>query len=189
MPAILLTAAATFAVLFFIDKCFTGVFRSKQQHKSGLSVRLPKANGIAGILLSVLAALVLVTDFGESQGLMFFAGILIALLGIGLCVYYVSFGLFYDDEGFVYNSFGNKSVTYRYADILGQRLYVVQGGSILVELHMAGGKAVNLQSKMEGVYPFLDKAFYRWCDEKGIDPASCEFHDPDNSLWFPSVED
>jgi len=189
MPAIILTAVITFGVLFLIDKTFTGLFRNKQQYKSGLSVRLPKANGIAGILLTVLAALVLITDFGDSQKLMLFAGLFIAALGIGMSVYYMSFGVYYDEESFVYNSFGNKAVTYRYADIQAQKLYMVQGGSIVVELHMADGKTVNLQSKMEGVYPFLDKAFYRWCDQKGIDPNGCEFHDPNNSLWFPSVEE
>ena len=185
----ILTAVITFAVLFFIDKTFTGLFRNKQQYQSGLSVRLPKGNGIAGILLTVLAALVIVTDFGDSQKLMFFAGLLIAAFGIGLSVYYVSFGVYYDEDSFLYNSFGSKSVTYRYGDIRGQKLYLVQGGSIVIELHMADGKTVNLQSKMEGVYPFLDKAFYRWCDHRGIDPEGCEFHDPNNSLWFPSLED
>jgi len=189
MLPIILTAGLTFAVLFFLDKTFTGLFRSKQQHKSGLSVRLPKGNGIAGILLTVLAALVLMTDFGEGQGLMLFSGLFIGALGIGLSVYYISFGVYYDEEAFVCNSFGNKTVTYRYADIQAQKLYTVQGGGILVELYMADGRTVSLQSKMEGVYPFLDKAFYRWCAQKGIDPDSCTFHDPNNSLWFPSVEE
>lgn len=188
MIPILLTAAITFAVLFFIDKTFTGVFRSRQEYKSGHSVRLPRANGIAGVLLCVLAAMVLITDFDESQGLMLFAGLFIAALGIGLSVYYVSYGVYYDEEGFVYNSFGKKSVAYRYADIQAQKLYLVQGGSVVVELYMADGRTVNLQSKMEGVYPFLDKAFYRWCAQKELDPESCEFHDPINSLWFPSME-
>ena len=189
MLPILLTAGLTFAVLFLLDKTFTGLFRNGQQYKSGLSVRLPKGNGIAGILLTVLAALVLITDFGEGQTLMVFSGLFIAALGIGLSVYYVSFGVYYDEESFLYNSFGRKAVTYRYADIKAQKLYTVQGGGILVELYMENGKTVSLQSRMEGAYPFLDKAFYRWCDQKGIDPESCAFHDPGNSLWFPSVEE
>lgn len=189
MLAVILTAALTFGVLYLLDKTFTGLFRNKKEYKSGLSVRLPKGNGIAGILLTVLAALALMTDFGEGQGVMVFSGLAIAALGIGLCVYYISFGVYYDEESFVYNSFGNKAVTYRYADIKAQKLYVVQGGGILVELYMEDGKAVSLQSRMEGVYPFLDKAFYRWCDQKGIEPGSCEFHDPDNSLWFPPLEE
>ena len=189
MLPVILTAALTFGVLFLIDKTFTGLFRNKQQYQSGLSVRLPKGNGIAGILLTALAALILVTDFGDSQKLMTFAGVFIGALGIGLSVYYMSFGVYYDEETFLYNSFGSKSAAYRYSDIKGQKLYVVQGGGILVELYMEDGKTVALQSRMEGVYPFLDKAFYRWCAQRGIAPESCDFHDPNNSLWFPSLEE
>lgn len=188
MIPVIITAALTFGVLFLIDKGFTRVFRGQPQHKSGLSVRLPKRNGLVGIVLTVLAVLVLITDFEESRGLMIFAGIFIAVLGIGLIVYYMTFGVFYDDESFVLTTFGKKSTTYRYADIVNQKLYVTTGGGVIVELHMADKRAVSLQSNMEGVYPFLDKAFYRWCAQKGIDPNACEFHDPDNSCWFPPVE-
>jgi hypothetical protein len=185
----ILVMALTFGALFLIDKGFTSTFRNKIQHKSGLSIRLPKRNGVAGILLSALAVLVLVTDFGDSRTLMVFAGVFIGVLGVGLIVYYMTFGVFYDDESFILTTFGKKSVTYRYADIVSQKLYITTGGSSIVELHMADGRAVSLQSTMEGVYPFLDKAFYHWCGQKGIDPKSCDFHDPDSSLWFPRVED
>lgn len=184
----IITAIATFAALFLIDKVFTNVFRGKAQHKTGLSVRLPKRTGIAGLLLTLLAVLTLITDFGESRKLMLFSGAFIAVLGIGLIVYYMSFGLFYDEESFILTTFGKKSVTYRFGDIVHQQLYTTTGGSTVIELHMTDGRAVSLQSTMEGVYPFLDKAFYRWCDQKGIDPDACTFHDPDNSCWFPPVE-
>ena len=42
---------------------------------------------------------------------------------------------------------------------------------------------------MDGVYPFLDTAFAGWCLETGRDPQSCDFHDPSQSLWFPTVEE
>lgn len=189
MLTVIVVAALTFGLLFLADKGFTKTFRSQSQHSSGLSVRLPKRNGVAGILLTVLAVLVLITDFGEeNQKLMLFAGIFIAVLGIGLIVYYITFGVFYDDDSFILTTFGKKSTTYRYCDIQAQQLYKTTGGSTIVELHMADGRAVSLQSTMEGVYPFLDKAFFRWCEQKGIGPDSCQFHDPDNSLWFPGVE-
>ena len=108
-------------------------------------------------------------------------------MGIGLIVYYMSFGIYYDRDSFIYSSFGHKSVTYRYNQIRGQMLYAVNGGN-LIELHMTDGNSVNLQSSMIGVYPFLDKAFEGWCHQKGIDPEGCDFHDPDNSCWFPNVE-
>jgi len=64
----------------------------------------------------------------------------------------------------------------------------VQGGNVIVELHLKDARAVSLQSGMEGVYPFLDHAFYAWCRQTGRDPETCDFHDPANSLWFPMEE-
>lgn len=189
MLATVIIAALTFGALFLIDKIFTRTFRGQAQHKSGLAVRLNKRSAIAGILLCVLAVLVFVTKFEENQGLMLFCGAFIAVLGIGLTVYYVTFGVFYDEEGFILTTFGKKSTTYRYADIRGQMLYKTTGGSVIVELHMADGRAVSLQSTMEGVYPFLDKAFFCWCAQTGRDPGGCAFHDPDNSRWFPGMEE
>lgn len=188
MLSVLIIAALTFGALFLIDKIFARSFRSKPQHQSGLAVRLNKRSAVAGILLCVLAVLVLITKFEESQALMLFSGLFIAVLGVGLIVYYMSFGVFYDEEGFLLTTFGKKSTTYRYAEIRGQMLYKTTGGSVIVELHMDDGRAVSLQSTMEGVYPFLDKAFFRWCDQTGRDPGACAFHDPDNSCWFPNVE-
>ena len=188
MLSALIIAALTFGAMFLIDKILTRTFRGQTQHKSGLAVRLNKRSGVAGILLSVLAVLVLITKFEENRGLMLFCGIFIAILGVCLIIYYVTFGVFYDDEAFILTTFGKKSTTYRYADIKGQMLYKTTGGSTIVELHMNDGRAVSLQSTMEGVYPFLDKAFYRWCDQTGQDPGACAFHDPDNSCWFPNVE-
>jgi hypothetical protein len=54
---------------------------------------------------------------------------------------------------------------------------------------MNDGRSVQLQAGMTGVYPFLDKAFAMWCAQKGVDPASCSFHDPQSSCWFPGVEE
>ena len=84
---------------------------------------------------------------------------------------------------------GKKDEIHHYRDIVGQKLYLIQGGNIVVELHMADGSAVSVQSSFEGVYPFLDTAFAGWCLQTGRDPQSCDFHDPSQSLWFPAVED
>ncbi len=108
---------------------------------------------------------------------------------LALAVYYLSFGLFYDGESFLYSRFGKKDQVYLYKDILGQKLYLIQGGGTVVELHMTDGSTVSLQSSMDGVYPFLDTAFAGWCLATGRDPESCDFHDPSQSLWFPTVED
>lgn len=185
MAVYLIVIAAVFGLCYFFDKGFQKVFRSKVQHRSGLSVRLNKMYSIAGVLLSVLGAVAVVNGIGENKALLW-GGIVVFLLGIGLCIYHLSFGLFYDEDSFVYTSFGKKEITCRYGEILAQKLYVITGGSVVIELHMTDGRTVSVQSNMEGVYPFLDTAFSGWCRQKGLEPEHCGFHDPSNHLWFPS---
>ena len=185
MVIYLVVIAAVFGLCYFFDKGFQKFFRSKQQHRSGLAVRLNKMYSIAGVLLSVLGAIAMVNGAAESKTLLY-GGIMVFLLGMGLCIYHLSFGIFYDNDAFVYTSFGKKEITYAYSDILTQKLYVITGGSIVVELHMADGKAVSIQSTMNGAYPFLDAAFAGWCRQNGKAAEDCPFHDPANHLWFPS---
>ena len=186
--AIILIAAAVFGLCYLVDKAFTKAFRSKTQHRSGKAVRAPKRYGIFGVLLIVLS--VLAICIGMTDGwVLLGGGIIVLLMGAGLIVYYLSFGVFYNDDSILYARLGKKDVTYEYREILGQKLYLVQGGSIVVELHMADGAAISLQSTMEGMYPFLDAAFAGWCSQTGKNPDDCDFHDPSQSLWFPTVEE
>lgn len=186
--SVLFLAAAIFGICFAVDKAFTKAFRSKAQHRSGMAVRANKLYGLAGLILMILGILGVLTGL-DANVLLLIGGIVVLILGICLVTYYLSFGVFYDGETMLICRFGKKDREYYFRDILGQKLYLVQGGSILVELHMADGSAVSLQSSMEGVYTFLDTAFAAWCLQKGIDPQSCDFHDPSQSLWFPTVED
>ena len=185
---ILLVAAAVFGICYLVDKTFTQKFRSKQQHMSGLAVRANKRYGIFGVCLSVLGILGICVGITDGM-VMLVAGIIVLLMGAGLAIHYLSFGIFYDGESFLYSSFGKKSVTHYYKDIREQKLYLIQGGSIVIELHMADGSAVSLQSSMDGIYPFLDTAFAGWCLQTGRDPQSCDFHDPSKSWWFPHEEE
>lgn len=184
---IILVAAATFGICYLFDKGFQKFFRSKSQHRSGLSVRLNKMYSIIGIGLCFLGVCAVVTGITEGSALLS-GGIVVLLLGVCLCVYHLSFGIFYDADSFVYTAFGKKEVTYRFCDIRTQQLYAITGGSIVVELHMSDSKTVSVQTTMNGAYPFLDAAYLGWCRQKGIDPESCEFHDPANHLWFPMEE-
>ena len=185
---ILLIAAAVFGLCFAVDKAFSKLFRSKAQHRSGMAVRANKRYGLFGVILSVLG--IMAACVGISDGpVLLWGGIVVLLMGAALAVYYLSFGVFYDGEIFLLSRFGKKEVTYRFSDIKGQKLYMVQGGNVIIELHMADGGTVSLQSTMDGVYPFLDTAFAAWCLQTGRDPQSCDFHDPSQSLWFPTVED
>lgn len=181
---ILIIAAAVFGICHLVDKLFTKLFRSKAQHRSGQAVRASKRYGSFGVILMVLGLLALL-----SGAVAMILGILVMLMGAALVVYYLSYGIFYDGESFLVSSFGKKAQTYCYREIRGQQLYLVTGGNVIVELHMENGETVSVQSHMNGVYPFLDTAFAGWCLQTGRDPQSCDFHDPANSCWFPSVEE
>ena len=183
---ILLIAAAVFGLCFAVDKAFAKLFRSKAQHRSGMAVRANKRYGLFGVILSVLGVMAICVGISDGSVLLW-GGIIVLLMGICLAVYYLSFGVFYDGETFLLSRFGKKDITYRFDQIQGQKLYLVQGGNVIIELHMTDGNTVSLQSTMDGVYPFLDTAFAGWCLQLGRDPQSCTFHDPANSLWFPSV--
>ena len=185
---ILLIAAAVFGLCFAVDKAFAKLFRSKAQHRSGMAVRANKRYGLFGVILSVLGIMAVCVGMTDGPVLLW-GGIVVLLMGAALAVYYLSFGVFYDGETFLLSRFGKKEVTYRFSDIKGQKLYMVQGGNVIIELHMADGGTVSLQSTMDGVYPFLDTAFAAWCMQTGRDPQSCDFHDPSQSLWFPTVEE
>ena len=183
---ILLVALLTFALCFAVDKGFAAIFRNKAQHKTGLSVHLPKRYALACILLPVVGAAALLAGLTE-KGILLYGGILLILVGAALAVYYLSFGIYYDADTFIVSTIGKKQTLYRFRDIESQQLYR-SGRNVLIELFLSDGGSVTLQSSMEGAYPFLDHAFAAWCRQKNLDPADCPFHDPANSLWFPPVE-
>lgn len=184
---ILVIGAAIFGICHLVDKTFAKLFRSKAQHRSGTAVRASKRYGVFGVILTVLGILAICVGVTDGPVLIW-GGIFVLLMGICLAVYYLSFGIFYNEESLLLSRFGKKDVTYSYRDIVGQKLYLIQGGNIVVELHMADGSAVSVQSAFDGVYPFLDAAFAGWCRQTGRDPQTCDFHDPSQSLWFPTVE-
>jgi len=185
--AVLIVAALVFGVCFLIDKGFTKLFRSQAQHYSGLSVRLNKKYAAFGLILFVLGLAAFFAGFNQEL-LLLIGGAFIAVIGVGLVVYYMTFGVFYDEDTFLLTTFGKKSKAYRYSEIQCQQLYNSYGQTV-IELHMTDGRAVQLQAAMPGVYPFLDKAFSAWCRQRGIQEEDCAFHDTDNSCWFPPVEE
>ena len=185
---ILIVAAIIFGICYLVDKTFSKLFRSKAQHRSGKAVRANKRYGVFGIILTILGIMAICV--GVSDGpVLIWGGVFVLLMGIALAVYYLSFGIFYDNDTILLQRFGKKDVVYRYQDIVGQKLYLIQGGNIVIELHMADGSALSVQSSFDGVYPFLDAAFYAWCRQTGREETECDFHDPSQSLWFPTVEE
>ena len=183
---LVLVVAGTFLLCFLLDKGFQKLFRSKPQHKSGEVVKLNKMYAIAGLALCVLGVAAIISGINGHLFILI-AGILVLVIGIFLAVYYLSFGLFYDDDSFLVTSFRKKDTVYRYGDIQAQQLYNNMGHTV-IELHMKDGSAVILQANMTGVYPFMDKAFGAWLRQTGRNQADCPFYDPDNSCWFPPAE-
>jgi len=184
----IIVAALVFLICFGLDKGFTRLFRSKPQHFSGQSVRLSKYYAIAGIIMFVLGVAGIFSS-QLSDWVLLIGSCLIVLLGIGLCVYYLAFGIYYDADSFLVCGIFKKSTAYRYSDILGQMLYKSYGNIIIVELHTKGGKTVQVLSGMTGADAFLDAAYQNWLRQTGRNAEDCTFHDPANSLWFPPVED
>lgn len=184
--AVILVAALVFGVCYLVDKGFTRLFRSQAQHMSGKAVRLNKKYGAIGLILAVLGLGAVFTGLSQGWLLVGGGGVLI-LTGIGLVVYYMTFGVFYDQDSFILTTFGRRSTTYYYRDIKNQQLYSSYG-SVIVELYMKDGRTVQLQSAMKGVYDFLDHAFAAWLRQTGRKQEDCTFYDPQNSCWFPPLE-
>lgn len=186
--SMLLIAAVVFGACRIIDILFTNAFRSKAQHRSGLAVRVNRRYGVFGVGLIVLG--ILAMGVGATGGTaLILGGAVVLIMGICLSVYYLTHGIFYDGESFLVASFRKEDRVYQFEQIKEQKLYLVQGGSIIIELYMDDDTSVSLQSSMDGVYLFLDTAFAAWCLQKGIDPQTCDFHDPSNSWWFPHEEE
>lgn len=185
---VIVIAAVAFGLCFLVDKGFTKLFRNQAQHKSGRAVRLNKRYGSIGLIVAVLGVAALVAGIGDKSWLMIAAGSALLLVGAALVVYYMTFGVFYDEGSFILTTFGKKSRTYRYADIKGQQLYA-NYGSVVIEIFMRDGRTFQLQSGMKEVYPFMDYAFERWLEQTGRDRESCDFHDPEKSCWFPQMEE
>lgn len=185
--AVIIIAALVFGVCYLFDKGFEKVFRSKAQHKSGLAVRVNKRYAAFGAILFVLGLAAIFAGVGDGW-LLIAGGAMILIVGAGLFIYYITFGIFYDADSFVLTTFGRKSTTYNYRDIKSQQLYIASGNTV-IELHMKDGRSVGLQAGMIGVYPFLDIAFAGWCRQTGRKQEDCSFYDPSNSCWFPNMED
>lgn len=184
---IVIAAALTFGVCWLLDKGYTRLFHSSTQHKSGLQVRVSKRYASIGLILVLVGILSVFSGFSGETVLLIGGGIVV-FIGCGLVGHYMGFGIYYDADSFLVNAFGKKSITHRFDHIRHQKLYLIQGGSIMVELHLADGSAVSIHSAMEGAYPFLDHAFAAWCRQTGRNPEDCTFHDPGNHLWFPTEE-
>lgn len=186
---ILILAGVVFALCFLVDKAFTRLFRSRRQHCSGLAVRASRRYGSAGVIVGFFGIAGLLSGL-NGQVLLIVAGCVLLAVGLGLTVYYLSFGVYYDKDTLLYTEFGRKGREYRFQDILGQKLYRLQGGGLFLELHMADGGTIHIQpGTMEGTEDFLNHAYDAWRRQKGLSEEECTFHSTADSCWFPTMED
>lgn len=184
---LLLFGCGVLAICYLADKGLTKLFRNRRQHKSGLAVRHNKKVMAFGLIL-VAIGIAAVLAAGKASWLLYVGGGIILLVGVALMVLYATFGVYYDEDTFLVTSLRKKSATYSYRDIRTQALYN-NAGSLLIELHMADGTAVQLQWGMDGMLPFMDKAFSAWLRQTGRSREECTFYDPNNFRWFPEREE
>jgi hypothetical protein len=140
----------------------------------------------AWLLAAVLMVLALVCNFLTGRSL----PTLLLLLYLVLNLAY-SFGLKnipIVDVTILVSGFLKKSRSFAYGDIVHQTV-LIAGGSLMAEVYFENGSAITVQAHMDGGIAFLDYAFARWCEVKGLNPKECAFHDPSKFRWFPTEEE
>ena len=185
---VIVVVAAVFGLCFLVDKGFTKIFRSKVQHQSGKSVRLSKRYGSIGAIMFSIGVAAVFMGINNAEWALMGGGCILVLGGITLVTYYLSFGIYYDEDSFIFSQFGKKSITYYFKNIRSQQLYLASG-NIVVELHMADGSHFQVHTGMTGMDRFMDDAFTAWLEQTGRTVEDCPWYDPDNSCWFPPMED
>ena len=154
---------------------------------SGKSVRLSKRYGSIGVVMFAFGTAAVFMGMNNSEWVLVAGAAVLVLLGIALVTYYLSFGIYYDEDSFIFSKFGKGSVTYYFKDIRSQQLYLASG-NVVVELHMADGSHFQVHTGMTGMYAFMDLAFAVWMEKTGRKQENCDWYDPDNSCWFPPYE-
>lgn len=189
MKYVLLLAfcGVVFLLCFLFDKLFQKLFPKSETEKRGQVVRLPRRNAITSILLIFIAVCVLLFLMPEGGDTLMLIGCIVAIvMGVIILVSYLSFAIYFDDEGFVCKDLRRKKTAYRYSQIRGQRSVMTRSG-VNSTLFVADDE-INVYSSMQNLNAFLSKAFYKWCEVKEIDPATVE-NNPRMFTWFPDVKE
>ena len=187
IAAMILIIAAVFGLCFLVDKGFTKLFRNKVQHQTGKSVRLNKRYGSIGLIMFAFGVAAVFMGINNEEWVLVGGAALLVLGGIALVTYYMSFGIYYDEDSFILSRFGKQSLTFYFKNIRSQQLYLASG-NVVVELHMVDGSHFQVHTGMLGMYAFMDHAFTAWLEATGRTKEDCSWYDPDNSCWFPPYE-
>ena len=187
IASIILIVAVVFGLCYLVDKGFTKLFRGKVQHSSGKSVRLSNRYGSIGLIMFAFGTAAVFMGMNNAEWVLVGGAALLVLGGIALVTYYMSFGIYYDEDSLILSRFGKPSVTYYFKNIRSQQLYLASG-NVVVELHMADGSHFQVHTGMTGMGEFMDFAFQAWLQQTGRKLENCTWYDPDNSCWFPPYE-
>ena len=138
------------------------------------------------MILTFAGVAVLIKNLAGTPDTLFLIGSIVAIIfGVILLCTYFSVVIYFDDEGFLYKAWGHGKKEFRYSQIRGQRSLLTRGG--VNTILFVGDEEINLYSAMQNLNPFLKTAFFRWCEEKRIDPDSVE-NNPRMFTWFPDPD-
>ncbi len=183
---IVAVCAFVFLVCFLIDTLLKHLFHKSKLERSKTAVRPARRSATFGVLLLFIPVVVLLFFMPEGGDTLLTIGCIAALIfGVILLVSYFSVTIYYDDEKFLYKTLRGGKKEFRYNQIRGQRSLMTRGG--INTILFVGDEEINLYSSMQNLNAFLNKAFYRWCAAKGIDPDSVE-NNPRMFTWFPDPE-
>lgn len=178
----ILLVAVMFGSVALVDWVFHKIFPKKGAMKSGKAVRMPRYSAILGVLMTMLGIITLLfVPLGDEKFLAF-GCVVVLVMGVYLLVSYGRFGIFYDEDGFTYRTLTKKAKSYRYSEIESQQAFLAKSG-LNTTLYVAGDE-IRLYSAMQGLSDFLNKAFFRWCDQKGLNPDEVE-NNPTMLVFFP----
>ena len=180
----LLVIAAVFGLIALIDLLLKKFLPKPQYAQKGNVVRMPRYSFILGIGIFMIAVVALLF-VPITERLIWFGAWIVLAMGIFLLTNFFRFAIFYDDNGFTYRTLTKKAKSYTYDQITAQESFLAKSGwnSTLY----VGGEEVPLTAAMQGVDKFLNHAFFRWCDKKGIDPDTVE-NNPTMLVFFPPLE-
>ena len=183
---IVAVCAFVFLVCFLLDTLFKHLFPKSKLEKSKQAVRPARRSATFSVILRFVPLVVAVFFMPKGGDTLLLIGCIAALIfGVILLVNYFSVTIYYDDEKFLYKTLRGGKKEFHYSQIRGQRSLMTRGG--INTILFVGDEEINLYSSMQNLNAFLNKAFYRWCAAKGIDPDSVE-NNPRMFTWFPDPE-
>ena len=182
----ILLIAVIFGLIALFDFLLKKLLPKPKHAQKGNVVRMPRYSFIFGLVLTLFSLFALMyVSYAEHKALWLSAWIVLAM-GLFLLFNFFRFGIFYDEEGFTYRTLTKKARSFRYDEIHAQQAFLAKSGWNST-LYVADTE-LSLTAAMQGVDSFLNKAFFAWCRQKGIDPDTVE-NNPTMLVFFPPLEE